>query len=218
MKQIKNIEINYDNSEIDYIDSLNFMEERVVKIKSKKQQELIWFLNHKSIYTLGTSGNIKDIRKETNIPLLKTNRGGQITYHGPGQRIIYLLIDLEKRRKDIRKFVNLIENSVIKFLNEFNIESRTFENRVGIWVTKNKGVKLEKEQKIGAIGLRIKKWVTYHGLSFNINPDLNYYKNINACGLKEYSSTSMKNLGINISVNEFDELFLKFFLSGLKDL
>ena len=81
--------------------------------------------------------------------------------------------------------------------NEFNIESRTFENRVGIWVTKNKGVKLEKEQKIGAIGLRIKKWVTYHGLSFNINPDLNYYKNINACGLKEYSSTSMKNLGIN---------------------
>ena len=93
MKQIENIEINYDNSEIDYIDSLNFMEERVVKIKSKKQQELIWFLNHKSIYTLGTSGNIKDIRKETNIPLLKTNRGGQITYHGPGQRIIYLLID-----------------------------------------------------------------------------------------------------------------------------
>ena len=173
---------------------------------------------HNNIYTLGTSGTEKDIHGDIKIPILKTNRGGKVTYHGPGQRVVYFLINLGKREKDVRKFVSLIENSAIKVLKEFNIEAKTFENRVGIWVIKNKEIVLEKEQKIGAIGLRIKKWITYHGLSFNIKPDLSYYKKINACGLKEYSSTSMEKLGENISFKEFDELYLKFFLRGLKNL
>ena len=167
---------------------------------------------------MGTSGNINQIRSKINIPFFNTNRGGKITYHGPGQRIIYFMIDLKKRKKDIRKFITLLENSAINVLKEFDIEAKTFPDKVGIWVTKNKLNKLDKEEKIGAIGLRIRKWITYHGLSFNLNPDLEYYDNIDACGLTDYSSTSMKKLGIDLSQEDFDKLYLKNFLNDLKFL
>ena len=218
MKIIKGIEIDYSTNVVNYQDSIQFMEKRALYISLKKQKELIWFLNHNHIYTMGTSGTKKEIRSEINIPFLETNRGGKVTYHGPGQRIVYFLIDLKNRKKDIRKFVTLIEKSAIKVLKEFEIESRTFSDRIGIWVTKNKTVKLDKEKKIGAIGLRVKKWVTYHGLSFNLNPNLDYYKNIDACGLPKYYPTSMKALGVNLSQENFDELYLKIFLKGLKNL
>ena len=218
MKILENIEINYSNEKIDYLDSINFMEKRVSEINANKRKELIWFLNHDHLYTMGTSGSKNEIRSEINIPLIKTNRGGKITYHGPGQRIIYFLIDLKKRKKDIRMFVSSIENAVILLLKEFNLEALTFNDRIGIWVTKNKNTLLPKERKIGAIGLRLKKWTTYHGLSFNINPDLNYFEKIDACGLKDYQSTSMKDLGIKISTKEFDKLFLSYFLKELKKL
>ena len=130
------------------------------------KMNLIWLLNHDHIYTCGTSTNKNEILNITKIPIIQTNRGGKTTYHGPGQRIVYLMIDLNKRKKDIRKFVNLIEQTVISILQEFNIESVTFPDRVGIWVTKTNGNTLKKEKKIGAIGLRIKQWVTYHGLKF----------------------------------------------------
>ena len=172
---------------------------------------MLWFLNHHHVYTCGTSANRNEILSKTNIPILQTNRGGKTTYHGPGQRIVYFMINLNKRKKDIRKFVNIIENSVISLLKEFGIEATTFPERVGIWVIKSQWNKLSKEKKIGAIGLRIKKWITYHGLSFNINPDLKYYENITACGLKNYSSTSLKNLNINLSDKEFDKIFKKYF-------
>ena len=213
-----NIEIRNSSNLVEYSDSLEFMEERVNNIFNNKEKELIWCLNHNNIYTIGTSGSEKEIQSKISIPLIKTNRGGKITYHGPGQRIVYFLINLGKRKKDIRKFVNLIENSAIKLLKEFNIESKTFPNRVGIWVTKNNNQKLEREKKIGAIGLRVKKWVTYHGMSFNLNPNLHYYKNINACGLSEYEQTSMESMGININQKEFDELYIKNFLKLIKDL
>ena len=218
MKIIEDIQIDHSTNVVDYRGSIQFMEKRVLDISLKKEKELIWFLNHSHIYTMGTSGTKKEIRSKINIPFLKTNRGGKVTYHGPGQRIVYFLIDLKNRRKDIRKFVNLIENSAIKVLKEFEIESRTYSDRIGIWVTKNKTVKLDKEEKIGAIGLRVKKWVTYHGLSFNLNPNLDYYKNIDACGLPNYYATSMESLGVNLSQQNFDELYLKFFLRGLKNL
>ena len=214
----KNIEINYSSELINYEDSINLMEKRVNEIYLNKKSELIWLLNHDHIYTLGATGTEKEIRGKLNAPLLRTNRGGKITYHGPGQRIIYFLISLNDRKRDIRKFVDLIENSAIKVLKEFDIEAKTFPGRVGIWIVKNKNDYLEKEQKIGAIGLRIKKWVTYHGLSFNINPDLKYYEKIDACGLKDYSATSMKSLGINISNDEFDKIYLKYFLEDLDKL
>ena len=121
------------------------------------------------------------------------------------------MINLNRRKKDIRKFVNIIENSAISLLKEFDIEATTFPEKVGIWVIKSKGNHLSKEKKIGSIGLRIKKWITYHGLSFNINPDLKFYENINACGLNNYSSTSLKDLCINLTNKEFDKMFQKKF-------
>jgi len=217
--KIKNlIEINHSNESIDYQESLNFMEKRIIDISLNKKQELIWFLNHNNIYTMGTSAKKNEIHQDAQIPIIKTNRGGRTTYHGPGQRIVYFLINLNKRKKDIRKFVNLIESSAIDVLKEFDLEAQTFSDRVGIWVTKNKDIKLEKEEKIGAIGLRVKKWITYHGLSFNLNPKLKYYQYIDACGLTEYSATSMQKLGIDLSNENFDKIYLKYFLQNLKKL
>ena len=205
------VDIIKSSKNIEYFDALNFMKKKVEKIIDNKENEMLWFLNHNHIYTCGTSANKNEILFKTNVPIVKTNRGGKTTYHGPGQRIVYFMINLNKRNKDIRRFIRAIENSVISLLKEFGIEATTFPERIGIWVIKSQGNKLSKEKKIGAIGLRIKKWVTYHGLSFNINPDLKFYENINACGLKNYSSTSLKNLNINLSDKEFDKIFKKYF-------
>ena len=128
------------------------------------------------------------------------------------------MIDLNKRNKDLRKFISLIENSLIKILYKYNIESTTFKDRVGIWVIKNQGKTLIKEKKIGAIGLRIKKWITYHGLSFNIKTDLKYYEYINSCGLSEYQNTSLNDLGIDITEKEFDKEYLLEFKKNLLNL
>ena len=213
-----NIDIKTSNQNIEYFDALNFMEKKVGKILNNKENEMLWFLNHDHVYTYGTSANKNEILSKTNIPILQTNRGGKTTYHGPGQRIVYFMINLNKRKKDIRKFINIIENSAISLLREFGIEATTFPEKVGIWVVKSKGNKLSKEKKIGAIGLRIKKWVTYHGLSFNINPDLKFYENINACGLNNYSSTSLKDLCINLTDKEFDKMFKKNFNSEISQM
>ena len=213
-----NIDIKTSNQNIEYFDALNFMEKKVDKILDNKENEMLWFLNHNHIYTCGTSANKNEILFKTNVPIVKTNRGGKTTYHGPGQRIVYFMINLNKRKKDIRRFVSAIENSVISLLKEFDIEAKTFPKRVGIWVIKSKEEKFLKEKKIGAIGLRLKKLITYHGLSFNINPDLKYYENINACGLKNYSSTSLENLNINLSNKEFDMIFKKHFIKELSKI
>ena len=213
-----NIDIKTSNQNIEYFDALNFMEKKVEKILDNKENEMLWFLNHNHVYTCGTSADKNEILSKTNIPILQTNRGGKTTYHGPGQRVVYFMINLNKRKKDIRKFVNIIENSVISLLKEFGIEATTFPERVGIWVIKSQGNKLSKEKKIGAIGLRIRKWVTYHGLSFNINPDLKFYENINACGLENYTSTSLKDLCINLSNKEFDKIFNKNFNNGISQM
>ena len=213
-----NIKIRISNNNINYLDAFKFMQKQVDDILYHNGNELIWFLNHNHIYTCGTSAKKNEILNITKTPIIQTNRGGKTTYHGPGQRIVYFMINLNKKKRDIRRFIDLIEQSVIFLLKDFNIESTTFKNRVGIWVTKSRGIILEKEKKIGAIGLRIKKWVTYHGLSFNINPNLIYYQNIHACGLKNYSATSLSDLGIELSQKKFDEIFLNYFSKGLKKL
>jgi lipoyl(octanoyl) transferase len=213
-----NIDIKTSNQNIEYFDALNFMEKRVDKILCNEENEMLWFLNHNHVYTCGTSAKKNEILGETNIPILQTNRGGKTTYHGPGQRVVYFMINLNKRKKDIRKFVNVIENSVISLLKEFDIEATTFSERVGVWVIKSQGNKLLKEKKIGAIGLRIKKWITYHGLSFNIDPDLKFYGKVDACGLKDFSSTSLKDLCINLTNKEFDKMFKKKFNNELSQM
>ena len=204
---MNDIEIKISDYLINYEESLNLMQSRIKKIKDKKSSELIWFLEHDHIYTQGTSAKSDEILKKNNILVYKSNRGGRTTYHGPGQRIVYFLIDLNKRKKDIRSFISIIEKSLILFLADYEIEAQSFRDRVGIWVTKSKNKKFEREKKIGAIGLRVSKWVTYHGLSFNIKPNLEYYKYINPCGLKDYENTSLKELNVDITNDEFDNKF-----------
>ena len=212
------IEIKKQYDLVNYETSLEFMKLRVNKIIEESKKELIWFLNHDHIYTQGTSSSNKEILCKNKIKILKTNRGGKITYHGPGQRIIYFMINLNKRKKDIREFINIIEISLMDFLNLYNVDCSTYKDRVGIWVTGINGKKFSKEKKIGAIGLRLKRWVTYHGLSFNIKPDMKNYNYINSCGLVNYKNTSLKELGIDISEENFDKEYLKIFLNNLKKL
>ncbi len=213
---MKEIEIKVSNTEVNYDEAIQFMESRVEDINKKQLKELLWFLSHNHIFTQGTSAREDEILSSNLINIIKTNRGGKTTYHGPGQRIVYFMLNLNKRKKDIRKFISLIEESVISFLKNYNVEARAFKDRVGIWVIKSNKITFNKEKKIAAIGLRVKKWITYHGMSFNINPDLKYYNYINSCGLKEYKNTSMEELGINLDQKEFDENFKKIFLYKLK--
>ena len=212
------IEIKISNEEINYKEAVLFMESKVRDISENHSKELLWFLNHNHIFTQGTSASDDEILNSNVIEVLKTNRGGKTTYHGPGQRIVYFMLNLNNKKKDIRKFISVIENSVIDFLKNYNVEARAFKDRVGIWVIKNNKMTFDKEKKISAIGLRVKKWITYHGMSFNINPDLKYYNSIHSCGLKEYANTSLNELGIKIDQKEFDEGFKKIFLNKLKTI
>ena len=215
---MKQIEIKISNNEINYDEAVMLMESRDEDISKNKSQELLWFLNHNHIFTQGTSASKEEILNSDIIDVIKSNRGGKTTYHGPGQRIVYFMLNLNNKNKDIRKFITIIENSLISFLANYNIEAQTFKDRVGVWVTKSNNISFDKEKKIGAIGLRIKKWITYHGLSFKINPDLKYYNDSHSCGLKEYKNTSMEESGIKLHQSEFDNKFKKIFLEKLKTI
>jgi len=212
------IEIKKQYDLVHYETSVKFMQIRVNQIFNKSKNELIWFLNHDHIYTQGTSAKKNEILKKNKIRIVKTNRGGKTTYHGPGQRIVYFMIDLNNKKKDIRKFITIIEKSLMDFLKNYQIDSTTYKERVGIWVTGKNGKKFNQEEKIGAIGLRLKNWVTYHGLSFNINPKMDNYKFIDACGLKNFKNTSLHELDINITEENFDKEFSLIFLNNLRNL
>ena len=212
------IEIKKQYDLVDYETAVKFMQLRVNEISKNLQKELIWFLNHDHIYTKGTSANENEILKKNEIKIVKTNRGGKTTYHGPGQRIVYFMIDLNGKKKDIRKFITIIEQSLIDFLHNYKINATTFKDRVGIWVTGKDGQTFDKEEKIGAIGLRLQKWITYHGLSFNIKPDMTKYKYINACGLENFKNTSLFELGISLDEKCFDDEYSKIFLKNLQQL
>ena len=213
-----NIEIKKQYDLVDYEASVKFMQLRVNEISNNLQKELIWFLSHDHIYTKGTSAHENEILKTNEIKIVKTNRGGKTTYHGPGQRIVYFMIDLNSKKKDIRKFITIIEQSLIDFLKNYKINATTFKDRVGIWVTGKDGQTFDKEEKIGAIGLRLQKWITYHGLSFNIKPDMTNYEYINACGLENFKNTSLFELGINLDEECFDTEYSKIFLKNLQQL
>jgi lipoyl(octanoyl) transferase len=213
-----NIEIKKQYDLVDYEASVKFMQIRVNEISRNLQKELIWFLNHDHIYTKGTSANENEILKKNEIKIVKTNRGGKTTYHGPGQRIVYFMIDLNSKKKDIRKFITIIEQSLIDFLRNYKINATTFRDRVGIWVIGKDGQTFDKEEKIGAIGLRLQKWITYHGLSFNIKPDMTNYEYINACGLENFKNTSLFELGINLDEEYFDNEYSTIFLKNLQQL
>ena len=181
-----NIDIKNSTKPIKYSDAIEFLEKRVNEVKQNKSYELIWILEHPSIFTAGKR-YVKNEILDKNIKLFKTERGGKITWHGPGQLICYFVIDLNKRNKDIRKFVQLIELTIIETLKKYKINTFSDRKNIGIWINKNKKIK-----KVAAIGIKIKKWIAYHGFSLNINNDLSEYKKIIPCGIKDKGITNLK--------------------------
>ena len=183
-----NLEIKKSKKLVKYNKAIEFLEARLKDIYDNNEDDLIWILEHEEVYTAGTSYSEDEILNK-NINLIKTNRGGKITYHGPGQLICYFVIDLKKRQKDIRKFITLIEKTIIESLAEFEIKSFGDPENIGIWVNNNSSVK-----KIAAIGIRVSKWIAYHGFAINIDNDLSKYKNIIPCGILDKGVTSLKEL------------------------
>ena len=181
-----NIEIKKSIKPIKYIEAIDFLEKRLKEINDNKKGDLIWILEHEEIYTAGTSYKENEILNKK-INLIKTNRGGKVTYHGPGQLVCYFVIDLKKRQKNIRKLITLIEKTITESLTEFNIKSHGDPKNIGIWIKNRSEVK-----KIAAIGVRVSKWIAYHGFSININNDLSKYKNIIPCGISDKGVTSLK--------------------------
>ena len=205
-----NIEIKKSIKPVNYEDAITFLEDRLSLVFHNKDRELIWTLQHNEIYTGGSSYKENEILNKS-IKLIKTNRGGKITYHGPGQLICYFVIDLRNKKKDIRNFVCIIEKTIIQTLDQFNIKSFADRNNVGVW-TKNK----KKIEKIAAIGIRVSKWIAYHGFSININNDLNKYKNIIPCGIKDKGVTNLKSI-INQNYSGLDQKIIENFIINLKN-
>ena len=182
------IEIKKSEKPVIYEDAKKMMEERLLNVDQNKSNELIWTLEHPDIYTAGTSYNESDILDKS-IKILKTNRGGKITYHGPGQLICYFVIDLKKRKKDIRKFISIIEKTIIDTIKFYKIDTFADKKNIGIWYKNNNEIK-----KVAAIGVRVSKWIAYHGFSININNNLDKYKAIIPCGIKDKGVTSLKQI------------------------
>ena len=203
------------DGEVDYNTALEKMDNYVQKIISGEADEKIWLLEHPSLYTAGTSANKKDLVEPNRFPVFKAKRGGQYTYHGPGQRVVYVMLDLNKRGKDIKKFVGNLEAWIIHTLAEFNVVGQSRSGRVGIWVErpdKPQNINgLVEEEKIAAIGIRLRKWITFHGLSINVDPDLSHFQGIVPCGIKEHGVTSLIDLGLPVSMTDLDIALTKTF-------
>jgi len=205
-----NIEIKKSIKPVNYEDAITFLEDRLSLVFHNKDRELIWTLQHNEIFTGGSSYKESEILNKS-IKLIKTNRGGKITYHGPGQLICYFVIDLRNKKKDIRNFVCIIEKTIIQTLEEFNIKSFADRNNVGVWTKNN-----NKIEKVAAIGIRVSKWIAYHGFSININIDLNKYKNIIPCGIKDKGVTNLKSI-IAQNYEDLDQKIIDNFIINLKN-
>ena len=199
------MEFKIDTLPQDFNTSIQSMEKRVNDIIYKTKGEMTWILNYPAIYTCGASRNDSDLLNSSKFPIFKTNRGGKYTYHGPGQRIIYLMIDLNQRNKDIKKFMKLIENIILKILERFGVKGILCNENHGIFIKKDDG----DLYKIASIGLKFKKWVSYHGFSFNLDPNLEHYSGINPCGLDSKNVTSLSDIGIEIDKEIFDDFIME---------
>ena len=205
-----NIEIKKSQKLVKYEDALRLMEERLLQIDQKKSKDLIWVLEHENIYTAGTSYKENEILDKS-IKLFKTNRGGKITYHGPGQLICYFVIDLKKIKKDIRNFISIIEKTIIDSLKSYAINTFSDKENIGIWYDDNSEIK-----KVAAIGVRVSKWIAYHGFSINIDNDLKEYDAIIPCGVKDKGITNLKTIN-NQSYTDLKERIIKNFISNLQN-
>ena len=205
------IEIKKSKNPIKYEYALTFMEKRLINVSEDKSNELIWTLSHEDIYTAGTNYK-KDEILDKSIKIIETNRGGKITYHGPGQLICYFVIDLKKRNKDIRKFISLLEDTIISTLKIYNINTFADKDNIGIWYKND--TKLE---KIAAIGVRVSKWIAYHGFSINIDNDLKKYEAIIPCGIKDKGITNLTKIK-NQNYEGLEDFIIERFILNLKNL
>ena len=204
-----NIEIKITKKPVEYKKAITFLENRLIKLRNNKANELIWLLEHPNTYTAGTSYSDNEIL-DKNIKIVKTSRGGKVTWHGPGQKICYFVIDLNRRKKDIRKFISILEKTIIETLKEYKIQSYSDKKNIGIWINHDNQVK-----KVAAIGVRVKKWIAYHGFSININNNLNEYKKIIPCGIKDKKVTNLKQIK-NQKYKNFEKKIIKNFIKNLK--
>ena len=192
----------------DYARALSFMEARVEAIRAGTADEAVWLLEHPPLYTAGTSAKPSDLVDPDRFPVFEARRGGQYTYHGPGQRVVYVMMDLEKRGRDVRCFVRDLENWVIATLAEFNLTGHIRPGRVGVWIERPDKPRLEggrmAEDKIAAIGIRLRRWVSFHGISINVEPDLSHFDGIVPCGITEYGVTSLVDLGLPVTMDDLD--------------
>ncbi len=190
---------------VDYAEAVSTMETIVHCIHQERGPETIWCLEHPSIFTAGTSAKSEHLLDSFGFPVCNTGRGGQFTYHGPGQLVVYVMLDLSKRGKDIKAYVNALEQWVITCLSHFDVQAEQRKDRVGLWVTSQN----KTEQKIAAIGVRITRWISWHGLSINVAPNLNHFDGIVPCGITEHGVISMEKLGINTTIEEIQSVMHK---------
>ena len=203
-------ELKFSDQLVDYDEAVGFMEQRVESIINGQAAECLWFLEHPPLYTAGTSAKPVDLLHPDRHPIYPSKRGGAYTYHGPGQRVVYMMLDLRRRGRDVRKFVEQTENWVIGTLADFNIAAHITRDRVGVWVPRpDKGPK--REDKIAAIGLRIRRWVSFHGIAINVEPELNDFDAIVPCGISDQGVTSMIDLGYPIAMPELDKALIDNF-------
>ena len=200
---------------IDYPDALEQMEQIVSGLISGNDLEHVWLLEHPELYTAGTSANLSDLIDPDLFPVYSSQRGGQYTYHGPGQRIAYTMLDLNKRGKDVRKYVHSLEEWIIQTLAEFDIKGERRKDRVGVWVVRDDKPPSSSgqflEDKIAAVGVRLRKWISFHGISINVNPNLNHYKGIVPCGIQQHGVTSLADLGLKVTIEDLDKALIKTF-------
>ena len=194
------IEWRISETAVDYREAIEEMERRVATIRNSTAGELVWLLAHPPLYTAGTSARDEDLLDPRRLPVHRTGRGGRYTYHGPGQRIAYVMLDLHRRGQDVRCYVHQLEEWVIRALGRFDIRGERRDGRVGIWVARPGG----REEKIAAIGVRVRRWVTYHGLALNVDPELDHYRGIVPCGIAEHGVTSLARLGVATTMAEVD--------------
>jgi len=196
----QSVEWRTNNGILPYEDAVGSMEQRVADIRAGHAAELVWLVQHPPLYTAGASAKPEDLIDPDRLPVHRTGRGGEYTYHGPGQRIAYVMLDLNRRGRDVRLFVRRLEDWLIATLSHFDIHGERRQGRVGIWVERGAG----REDKIAAIGVRVRRWVTYHGIALNVFPDLKHYEGIVPCGIREHGVTSLTDLGIEATMADVD--------------
>jgi lipoyl(octanoyl) transferase len=200
---------------VPYDEALAAMEARVADIRAGRARELVWLLEHPPLYSAGTSAKPHDLLQPARFPVHVAGRGGQYTYHGPGQRVAYVMLDLRARRQDVRRFVTDLEEWIIRTLGRFNVSAERRPGRVGVWVARPDKPPLPdgtpREDKIAAIGVRIRHWVSFHGLSINVEPDLSHYDGIVPCGIAEHGVTSLVDLGLPVTIAELDAALAETF-------